>query len=80
MRSLLGEEELEVYVRLHRAAFDSEKMTRAWRKRTLEHPAYKPELDLKVEAKDGTPAGFCIGWFWQVQGQLYEFCRVLRSK
>jgi mycothiol synthase len=70
VRPLHGLSEVEDYVHLHRAAFDSEKMTVAWRKRTFEHPAYKPELDLVMVNSDDRPVGFCISWLWQDKGQL----------
>jgi ribosomal protein S18 acetylase RimI-like enzyme len=63
IRSLNGAAEAEAYVALHRAAFQSENMTTAWRLRTLEQPAYRPELDLVAVASDGRLAGFCICWF-----------------
>lgn len=70
IRPLLGSAEVEVYVSLHRAAFGSEKMTTAWRMRTLLHPAYKPELDLVVVNPEDKPVGFCICWLWQEVGQI----------
>lgn len=63
VRPLAGEAEASAYVALHQAAFQSKSMTADWRKRTLEHPAYRPELDLVVEAPNGELAAFCIGWF-----------------
>jgi ribosomal protein S18 acetylase RimI-like enzyme len=70
IRPLRGEAEVADYVRLHRAAFDSNKMTVAWRQRTLQHPAYKPEIDLVAVTSKGTLAGFCICWLWQDVGQF----------
>lgn len=63
VRPLLGDAEVPAYVALHQAVFESKNMTEAWRTRTLRHQRYRPELDLVVEAPDGTLAGFCIGWF-----------------
>jgi mycothiol synthase len=63
IRSLRGPSEVEEYVALHRAAFQSESMTAAWRLRTLQQPAYRPELDLVAVAPDGRLAGFCVCWF-----------------
>ncbi len=62
---LAGEKEVEAYVELHRSVFESKNMTVDWRLRTLRHPAYKPELDIVVEAPDGRLAAFCIGWLDQ---------------
>ena len=62
LRSLAGAAEVHAYVDLHRAAFGTNNMTQDWRAATLAHPAYRPELDLVVQAPDGRLAGFCIGW------------------
>ena len=62
LRELAGETEAQAYVDLHRAAFQSTNMTLDWRLRTLAQPAYRPELDLVVEAPDGRLAGFLVGW------------------
>ena len=48
-------------VALHRAVFESESMTVAWR--TRQHADYQPELDLVIEDSAGQLAAFCIGWF-----------------
>ena len=62
VRSLAGECEVETYVALHRAVFESKSMTIAWRARTLRHPDYRADLDLVAVAPDGRLAAFCIGW------------------
>jgi len=62
LRLLAGESEVETYVALHRAVFQTKNMTVEWRKRTLIHPDYIPELDIVVVAPDGRLAAFCIGW------------------
>jgi ribosomal protein S18 acetylase RimI-like enzyme len=54
---------VDAYLALHQAAFQSENMTCGWRHTILQHPAYRPELDLVIEAPDGRLAAFCIGWF-----------------
>jgi ribosomal protein S18 acetylase RimI-like enzyme len=64
IRPLRGVAEVEDYVRLHRVAFGSDKMTVDWRLRTLEHPAYRPEIDLVIVNPDGRLVGFCICWMW----------------
>jgi mycothiol synthase len=70
IRPLRGKTEVEAYVRLHRAAFGSDHMTTAWRMRMLEHPAYRPDIDLvAVDAKDRL-VGFCGCWIWQGVGQI----------
>jgi ribosomal protein S18 acetylase RimI-like enzyme len=63
LRPLRGVEEVAAYVALHRAAFESENMTVAWRERTLRHPDYRPDLDLVVADSAGELAAFCICWF-----------------
>ena len=70
IRPLAGENEVEAYVNLHRGTFGSDKMTKAWRKRTLEHPAYRPETDLVVTSPEGRLVGFCICWIWDETGQI----------
>lgn len=62
VRPLAGEKEMGAYVELHQAVFESKNMTVEWRRRTLRHPAYTPELDLVVEAPDGRLVSFCICW------------------
>lgn len=70
IRPLRGVEEVEAYVQLHRAAFDSTNMTTAWRRRTLESRSYQPEFDLVAIIPEGELVGFCIGWMGQSTGQI----------
>lgn len=63
LRPLAGAQEVGSYVALHRAVFESESMTIAWRERTLQHSAYQPDLDLVITDPTGQLAAFCIGWF-----------------
>ncbi len=63
VRPLAGEKEVEQYVELHQSVFESKNMTVDWRRRTLQHPDYRPDLDIVVEAPDGRLAAFCICWF-----------------
>lgn len=62
LRTLAGEAEVESYAALHQSVFESKNMTAEWRARTLQHPAYRPNLDLVVEAPGGRLAAFCICW------------------
>lgn len=62
IRPLAGEAEVEAYAALHRAAFASDSMTAEWRRRTLQAPEYRSELDLVAVAPDGRLAGFCVCW------------------
>jgi ribosomal protein S18 acetylase RimI-like enzyme len=66
LRPLAGSSEVEAYVALHQAVFETKNMTVAWRQRTLQHPAYTPDLDVIVQAPDGRLAAFCIGWLGTV--------------
>jgi mycothiol synthase len=70
LRPLAGEAEVEAYVELHRAIFETKNMTAEWRARTLQHPAYRPDLDIVVAAPDGRLAAFCIGWLDGTHGQI----------
>jgi len=62
IRPLAGAAEVDAYVALHRAVFNSTSMTAQWRARTLSQPGYVAELDLVAVAPDGRLAGFCICW------------------
>lgn len=62
IRPLAGEQEIEAYVYLHRAVFESKNMTVEWRKRILHSPEYLPDLDLVAVAPDGRLAAFCVCW------------------
>jgi ribosomal protein S18 acetylase RimI-like enzyme len=62
VRPLTGDREVEAYVDLHRAAFETANMTAEWRRATLRDPRYVPELDLVAVDPGGAPVGFCIGW------------------
>ena len=62
IRPLAGENEVDAYVELHRAVFESKNMTVEWRKRTLRRPEHIPDLDLVAVAPDGRLAAFCVCW------------------
>lgn len=62
IRPLVGEGDVDAYVAMHRAAFDSTSTTPAWRRATLRDPHYEPALDLVVVAPGGELAGFCVCW------------------
>lgn len=62
VRSLAGEDEVDRYAELHQSVFESKNMTAAWRKRTLQQLAYRPDLDTVVAAPDGRLVAFCICW------------------
>ena len=62
LRPLAGPGEVGAYVALHQEVFETRNMTDAWRLRTLSQPDYRPELDLVIEAPDGSLAAFCVLW------------------
>ena len=62
IRPFNGASEVEAYVDLHRAVFESKNMTVAWRNRTLQRPEYVHDLDLVAVAPNGQLAAFCISW------------------
>jgi ribosomal protein S18 acetylase RimI-like enzyme len=70
LRPLAGEREVEAYVALHRAVFESESMTTEWRRRTLSQPGYTPDIDLVLVAPDGSLSGFCVCWLGGLRGQV----------
>lgn len=75
IRPLMGAGELDAYVDLHRAVFESKNMTVEWRKRILQRPEYIPDLDLVAVAPDGQLAAFCICWlaedeYGKISGQI----------
>ena len=59
LRPAVGEQELEAMVALHQAAFGTQNMTIEARRAIMSNPAYIPELDLLLEAPDGTLTAFC---------------------
>ena len=62
VRPLRGAVEVPAYVETHRAAFNSTNMNEEWRRRVLEVPGYRPDLDLVVEAPGGRVGAFAIVW------------------
>jgi broad specificity phosphatase PhoE len=52
VRPLGGSAEVPAYVAAHRAAFSSTHMNEEWRRRTLDIPGYRPDLDLSIVAPD----------------------------
>ncbi len=59
LRPAAGEQELEAIVALHRAAFGTQNMMIENRRAIMRNPAYIRELDLLLEAPNGTLAAFC---------------------
>ena len=65
-----GAGEVQAYVDLHRAAFESTNMTYAWRARTLGWLGYLHHLNLVTVTPDGRLAAFCTGWLSFVSGTI----------
>lgn len=65
LRPTTGQDEVEAWVALHRAAFGTEHMTIEERSAMLSGPDYDPELDLVVVAPDGRLAAYCVCWISQ---------------
>jgi mycothiol synthase len=61
IRHLAGEQEVDRYVALVHAAFNSENITVASRLAFIRYPGYIPELDLIAIAPNGDFAAFCLG-------------------
>jgi mycothiol synthase len=70
IRPVAGAADAAAYVALQQAAFGSTNMTAAWKERTCRLPQYISALDLLAFAPDGTPAGFCLGWLHDEEGQI----------
>lgn len=66
IRPIDRDREVEAYVELQRAAFESTTMTTVWRNHTFHAPLYDPQLDLVAVAPDGRLAGVCIWWYQPV--------------
>jgi ribosomal protein S18 acetylase RimI-like enzyme len=62
IRSVAGEVEFPARVAIHRAAFQTSRLTEEKYARLLTVPHYRLEDDLVVEAPDGTLAAFALGW------------------
>jgi ribosomal protein S18 acetylase RimI-like enzyme len=55
-------EEVEAATRLLCESFQIDSVTVAWRRRILDQPTYRPELDMVITAPDGRLASFCLFW------------------
>lgn len=63
LRQVRGEPDLGRRVAVHRDAFAPSRMSEAKHRAVMRAPTYRPDLDLVVEAPDGSFAAFCIVWF-----------------
>lgn len=63
IRQVAGEQDLEQRVEVHRNAFTPSKMTVEKHRNVMQSATYRPDLDLVVEALDGTFAAYCLVWF-----------------
>lgn len=62
IRSVTGEQDLERRVEVHRDAFAPSKMTVEKHRNVMRSTTYRPDLDLVVEAPDGSFAAYCLVW------------------
>ena len=62
LRHLRGDDDVERRVAVHRDAFAPSRMTPAKHRAVMRAPTYRSDLDLVVEAPDGSFAAFCIVW------------------
>ena len=60
IRPLAGEQEVEAWVTLHRAAWGTENMTVEYRLSMMHMPGYDPALDLVAVAPDGSLTAYCV--------------------
>lgn len=67
IRPVRGEDEVEAYVALHRAAFGTQMMTVERRREIMRDADYVPEIDLVAVAPGGILAGFVRGW---IEGEM----------
>lgn len=61
-RPLAGVNEVEAATTLLCEAFNINSVTVPWRRRILQQPSYRPELDIVIVAPDGRLASFCLLW------------------
>ncbi|MEN9937214.1 MAG: hypothetical protein RLZZ387_3793 [Chloroflexota bacterium] len=63
IRHVRGDEDVAARVEVHRDAFAPSRMTVAKHRAVMAAPSYRPELDLVVEAPDGSFAAFALLWY-----------------
>lgn len=61
IRCLKGEDEVESWVKMHRAAVGTEHMTSEYRLAMMNTPTYDRDMDWVVTTPDGNLAAYCIG-------------------
>jgi mycothiol synthase len=71
-RGLRGAEEIEARVEVHRAAFAPSRLSAEKYERLITLPHYRFDLDLVVEAPDGSLAAFALAW-WDPVARVGEF-------
>jgi len=62
IRNLRGDDEVAARVAVHRDAFAPSKMTEAKHRAVMGSSTYRIDLDLVVDAPDGSFAAYCIVW------------------
>jgi len=70
LRSVIGENEVEALVALHRAAFGTDNMTVEERLAIMSAPQYVPDLDFIAVAPNGDLCAFCICGFDESNDQI----------
>jgi ribosomal protein S18 acetylase RimI-like enzyme len=64
----VGPEDLDRRVEVHRAAFDPSRLTRESYRDLMRSHGYRSELDVVIEASDGSFAAFALGWLERDSG------------
>jgi ribosomal protein S18 acetylase RimI-like enzyme len=72
IRAVSGAADAARWVAVHCSAFAGSRFDAARRQHLISVPPYRPELDLAVEAPDGSFAAYCIGWYDE-QNKTGEF-------
>ncbi len=73
IRNFRGEDEIDDWVALHRAAFGTQNLTPEYRRTWMQVPGYNPALDLVAVAPDGTLAAYV---YYAVRLEENEISRI----
>jgi ribosomal protein S18 acetylase RimI-like enzyme len=72
IRAVSGDADAARWVAVHKTAFTGSRFDVARRLHLTSVPPHRPELDLAVEAPDGSFAAYCLGWYDE-QNKTGEF-------
>jgi ribosomal protein S18 acetylase RimI-like enzyme len=72
IREVSGDKDAAGWVAVHRSAFPGSRFDAARRSQLMRVHPYRPDLDLVVEAPDGSLAAYCLGWYDQ-RNRVGEF-------